>query len=106
MNSLREKLTKLESGKPSDWKDNINFRRENSVWLKKSAAIAIKVLTALKVQKLSQKDLAQRMKISPQQVNKIVRGQENLTLETISNLESALSITIIKGISKPGKSAA
>jgi plasmid maintenance system antidote protein VapI len=35
------------------------------------------------------------MNISPQQISKIVKGQENLTLETISNLEIALGIQII-----------
>lgn len=45
--------------------------------------------------KLSQKQLAERMDVSPQQISKIVKGQENLTLETISNLEIALGIQII-----------
>jgi ribosome-binding protein aMBF1 (putative translation factor) len=35
------------------------------------------------------------MKVSPQQINKIVKGQENLTLETISKLEIALNIQLI-----------
>jgi len=35
------------------------------------------------------------MNVSPQQINKIVKGQENLTLETITNLEIALGIQII-----------
>jgi transcriptional regulator with XRE-family HTH domain len=75
--------------------------RENYEWLKKSAAIAIKVLDALKAQHLSQKDLAARMGISPQQISKIVKGRENLTLETISNLELALGIIIIDGLGDP-----
>ena len=35
------------------------------------------------------------MNVSPQQISKIVKGQENLTLETISNLEIALGIQIM-----------
>jgi transcriptional regulator with XRE-family HTH domain len=35
------------------------------------------------------------MQVSPQQISKIVKGQENLTLETIANLEIALGIKII-----------
>jgi len=57
--------------------------------------IAVSVLDALKTQNLSQKDLAARMNVSPQQISKIVKGQENLTLENISNLENALGIQII-----------
>jgi ribosome-binding protein aMBF1 (putative translation factor) len=95
MNNLKEKLSKLTSGQSSVWKANAKYRRENREWLKKSAAIAIRVLDALKAQQLSQKDLAERMNVSPQQINKIVKGQENLTLETITNLEIALEIQII-----------
>ena len=95
MSNLKEKLSKIAFAQPSDWKTKAKYRRENHEWLKKSAAIAIKVLDALKEQHLSQKDLAKRMNVSPQQINKIVKGQENLTLETISNLEIALDIKII-----------
>jgi len=42
------------------------------------------------------------MNISPQQISKIVKGQENLTLETISNLEIALGIQIIDENANPG----
>ncbi|SRR5258708_63968 len=95
MNNLKEKLSNLASDQPSDWKAKAKYRRENREWLKKSAAIAVRVLDALKSQNLSQKDLAERMSISPQQISKIIKGQENLTLETISNLEIALGIQII-----------
>lgn len=95
MNNRKEKLSNLASDQPSDWKAKAKYRRENREWLKKSAAIAVQVLDALKAQNLSQKELAERMKISPQQISKIVKGQENLTLETISNLETALCIQII-----------
>ena len=96
MSNLKEKLAKIASDQPSDWKEKTKYRRENREWLKKSSVIALRVLDALKAQKLSQKDLAERMNISPQQINKIVKGQENLTLETISNLEIALGINIIR----------
>jgi ribosome-binding protein aMBF1 (putative translation factor) len=95
MNNLKEKLSKLASDQSSEWKAKALYRRQNREWLKKSALIAVSVLDALKAQNLSQKDLATRMNVSPQQISKIVKGQENLTLETISNLETALGIEII-----------
>jgi len=106
MNDLQEKLGKLESQTPSNWRQSAKHGRENREWLNKSAATAVKVLEALKQQNLSQKDLAERMAISPQQINKIVKGQENLTLETISKLEIVLGIQIFSGIVTHGKSAA
>jgi ribosome-binding protein aMBF1 (putative translation factor) len=95
MNNLKEKLSTLVSEQPSDWKTKAKYRRENRKWLNKSAAIAVLVLDALKAKNISQKELANRMNLSPQQINKIVKGQENLTLETISNLEIVLGIQII-----------
>ena len=105
MNNLKDKLSKLASEQPSQWKAKAQYRRENREWLNKSAAIALKVLDALKAQSLSQKELADRMNISPQQISKIVKGQENLTLETISNLELALGIQIIEGKANRSKAS-
>lgn len=100
MSNLNENLSKVASDQPSDWTEKAKYRRENREWLKKSATIAVRVLDALKAQHLSQKALADRMHISPQQISKIVKGQENLTLETISNLEKALGIQIIEAHAK------
>lgn len=104
MNKLNDKLSRLASAKPSDWKAKAKYRRDNRIWLKKSAAIAIKVLDALDAQGLTQKDLAERMGVTPQQINKITGGQENLTLQTIIELESILGIHIINA--DPNKSVA
>ena len=90
-----EKLYSLASDQPSDWKAKALYRRENRAWLKKSAIIAVRVLDALNAQYLSQKELAERTNISPREISKIVKGQENLTLKAISNLGIALEIQII-----------
>lgn len=95
MNNIKEKLSKLVAGQTSDWKAKAQYRRENREWLRRSAAIAVRVLDALKAKGLTQKDLTDRMNVSPQQINKIVMGQENLTLEAIYSLEITLGIQII-----------
>ena len=46
-------------------------------------------------QGILQKELALRMDVSPQYVSKIVKGKENLSLETIWKIEEALGITLI-----------
>jgi ribosome-binding protein aMBF1 (putative translation factor) len=106
MSNLKEKLSKLASDEPGGWLEDAKYRRENRAWSKKATIIALKVLNALKAQGLTQKDLAERMQVSPQQISKIVKGHENLTLETITNLESALGITILEGLSDHSKSVA
>jgi len=40
--------------------------------------------------------LADKMEVSAQYINKIVKGSENLSLETISKLENALGIQLIE----------
>lgn len=97
MSKITDKINKLAT--TSDWIEKANKRQENKEWLKHSQKIALKVLRTLRKEKISQKSLAERIGVSPQYVNKIVKGKENLTLETISKLEKALSIDLM-GASK------
>ncbi|MCL4484682.1 MAG: helix-turn-helix transcriptional regulator [Bacteroidetes bacterium] len=86
---------KLVSTEKSGWLEKAKWRQENHAWLDKSALIAIKILRAITDQKSSQKELAEKMGVSAQYINKIVKGSENLSLETISKLELALGIQLI-----------
>lgn len=92
-----EKFLDLVS-KESDGKllKELKWRQANRAWLRKSQAIAVKILSTLRNQGISQKDLAVKMGVSPQMVNKILKGSENLTLETISKIEAALGIHLIE----------
>ena len=87
---------KLVSDEKSGWLDKALWREENEAWLEKSALIAIKILRGIKDQGTNQKELAEKMGVSAQYVNKIVKGNENLSLETISKLEAALGIQLIE----------
>lgn len=106
MSKLTEKLAQIATEEAPGFLEKLKFRVENRAWLRKSMAIALKALTAMKAQGITQKELAERMKVSPQQVNKILQGHENLTLETITKLETALGITILEGLSGNNKPAA
>ena len=44
---------------------------------------------------MSQKLLAEKLDVSPQQVSKILKGTENLTLQTITQIETVLGIKLI-----------
>lgn len=91
-----ENFQKLVSNEQSAWLDKFLYYKANKSWLDKSAMVAVNVLEALKAKGWSQKDLAQKMKVSAQQVNKILKGQQNLTFETISKLETALEISLME----------
>lgn len=91
-----ENFQKLVSNEQSGWLDKFSHYKANKSWLDKSALVALNVLEALKAKGWTQKDLAEKMKVSSQQVNKIVKGQQNLTFETISKLEIALETSLIE----------
>jgi len=95
MNDLKERIDRVAGGRPSTWMAEALWFEENKRWLDRSAEIALCVLTALQEKHMAQKDLAAVMGVSSQYVSKILKGTENLTLETISKLEHALGVNIL-----------
>jgi ribosome-binding protein aMBF1 (putative translation factor) len=93
-----DKFLALVSDETSDFEKKVLLRKENKEWIKKSTQIAIKVNSAIKMQSISQKQLAEKLHVSAQYVNKMLKGSENLSLETISKLERALGIQLIEVI--------
>lgn len=86
----------LESLEKSDgkWLKDAKYRRANRDWLRKSQSIALRILDVLDEKDMQQKELADAMEVSPQQISKIVKGKQNLTLETIAKLEAVLGTTL------------
>ena len=94
----KETLDFLEahkSGTPSRWREEAEWRRDNWSWLRHSQRIAAKVLLQMKQEGLTQKALAERMDCTQQYVSKILKGKENMSLDTLSKLEVALGISLI-----------
>ena len=91
---ILKSLNKIaKSNKP--WMKEAQYRVDNHGWLQHSQKIALKILRALRAQGMSQINLAEIMSVSPQQVNKWVKGGENFKLDTIGKLEAALKIQLI-----------
>jgi DNA-binding Xre family transcriptional regulator len=78
------------------WKDHPLYRKRDRGWLKKSVSVALRIMDVLAERKMSQNDLAEKLKVTRQQVSKILKGQENLTLETISKIEDVLGVELVK----------
>ena len=91
----KEKLKKYITKEPSDWIEQADFYENNADWMDKSALIAIKILSTLRSQSINQKILAESIGVTPQYINKLIKGHENLSLETICKIEKALGITLI-----------
>jgi ribosome-binding protein aMBF1 (putative translation factor) len=90
------KLDKIVPKEPSKWLEHAQYREDNDKWLRRSGFVALAILTALDEQGISKKDLADKMGISAELVNKWVKGSENFTFETIAKLEEALNIELMR----------
>lgn len=89
---MKKRLEDFASSTPSRWKENAIYRLENSRWLRRSQKIAMEMLDRMDILGINQRELAHRMGCTPQYVSKILKGKENLSLETISKIEDALEM--------------
>ncbi|MFH1121899.1 MAG: helix-turn-helix transcriptional regulator [Bacteroidota bacterium] len=85
----------MNQKKDDSWLKAAEWRQKNEYWLRVSQDIAIKILSYLRSKNMSQKDLAALLEFSPQHVSKILKGKENLTIESICRIERALQIKLI-----------
>ena len=60
---------------------------QNKSWLPHFQRIAVKMLEKVDQLSMPQKQLADLMGCSQQYVSKVLKGQENLSLETMSKIE-------------------
>lgn len=95
MNKATEFLNNHQSATPSKWREAAEWRRENENWLKYSRVITMKTMQAMDKQSVTQSALAKRMGCSQQYVSNLLKGNANMTLETIARIETALEIDII-----------
>ena len=96
MNSTIERLKAHKSSSPSRWKEEAQFRVENKGWLRYSQKIAMRVLDEMDTKGFTQKEFAEKVGCSQQYISRILKGRENLSLETISKIEAALETTIVE----------
>lgn len=90
-----DKLTLIATKQTNAWLNEADFRFDNKSWLEKSQLIALKILRTLRHKNLTQKDFAKQMAVSPQVVNKWLKGSENFTLQTICKIQDALKISLL-----------
>ena len=93
--SNREKFLALVSDEDTKTMEQNTWRIKNRSMLRESQKIALKVLSKLDELGWSQKVLAEKMEVSPQQISKIVSGKENLTIDTQVKLQNVLDIPIL-----------
>lgn len=85
----------LSAPQDEKWREIVEFRKANKEWLSLSSDIALKVMDEMDKLGIKGNDLAKRMGVSPQHVSKILKGRENLKLETIAKLNEALGVKLV-----------
>lgn len=95
MSKATDFLNNNQSATPSKWREAAEWRRKNEKWLKYARVITMKTMQAMDKQSVTQSILAKRMGCSQQYVSNLLKGSSNMTLETISRIETALNIDLI-----------
>ena len=98
MNTIVQKLSEHKSSTPSRWREEAEFRVANKSWLRYSQHIAMLMLDKMEELHMTQKILAKKMGCSQQYVSKILKGREDLSIETLCKIEDALQITLLPQI--------
>jgi len=94
---IKKKLNRSTKDSKSPWGSEADYRLKNTKWLRYSSNIARRILASIADRSdLNQKILAERIGVKPQYINKVVKGQENLSLETIAKISDALGFELIQ----------
>lgn len=94
MGTAVERLKKYESPTPSKWREEAQWRRANRSWLRRSQAVAMKMLDKMEQMGWTQQQVAEKLGCTQQYVSRMVKGSENLTMEMLSKIEDNLDIHI------------
>jgi len=95
MSEIVNNLRKHQSTTPSKWREKAEWRQENKSWLRHSQHIAMMMLDKMEELGLTQREVAERMGCSQQYVSRILKGHENLSIETMCKIEEALDLAIL-----------
>ncbi len=96
MKEIQDRLSAYRSSTPSQWREKALGRQANKEWLRYSQKIAMMMLDKMEELGMTQKDVAERMGCSQQYVSRVLKGSENLSIETIFKIETALGLHILE----------
>lgn len=92
----KEKFIALVSPEETKTVERAKVRIANRELHKVSQKIALHILNQLSVLGWKQKDLAEKMAVTPQQVSKWVKGNENFTIDTLIKLSQVLGFNLFE----------
>lgn len=89
----RQRLDAVAKPRPEESVRRAKERAENREWIRMSQDIALGIHRHLRITNTTQKEFAERMGVSPAYVGKLLKGRENLTLETIWKIQELLGVS-------------
>ena len=95
MNLDLDKLKSLAQPRNEAAEKRAQFRMQSYGWRKMSQDVTLAIMYHLRVNGISQKQFAEMMGVSAPYVAKLLKGTENLTLETINKIEETLGTEIV-----------
>ena len=96
MKPSREKFESLVSGEVSGWHKDAKERRKQEDWRDNAFDIALILLDYKDTHDLNQAQLAGKIGVSNQYINRVLQGKENLDSTSITRIENALGISLIR----------
>lgn len=94
-NEIVSKMMEHQAQNPSGWREKAEWRMANKPWIRYSQHIAMMMLDRMDELQMTQKRLSELMGCSQQYVSKVLKGQENLSLETLAKIEHCLQLPIL-----------
>lgn len=95
-----EKLAAIAKPRSEEAQEKARIRKENRDWLRMSQEIALCIHYYLRTSGMTQKELADKMGVSAVYIGKLLKGGENLTLETICKIQNVICENIVT-VAKP-----
>lgn len=89
----RQQLDAVAKPRPAKNVRRSQERTENHEWMRMSQDIALGIHRHLRLTNTTQKEFAERMGVSPAYIGKLLKGRENLTLETIWKIQELLGVS-------------
>lgn len=90
-----EKLAQMAKPRSEAAIERAKARIENREWLRMSQDIALSLHHYLRTKGMTQKELADNMGVSAVYVGKLLKGGENLTLETICKIQKVIGVGLV-----------
>lgn len=87
-------LNQIVTKTATQWKERAKRDRSNRKQISRAQKFALELMDYMDKNKITQKELAIKMNVTPQQVNKILRAKSNLTFDTLDKISAALEVEI------------